>query len=127
MQVVDRANLPPGFCFICRSDPPIARSVDTLVQFNPSFDVDGKAVGPVTPYNGRIYICEHCVDTMAKKLGYNTKYNVEKEQANTAETKRQLDALRLRVLEIAEQLDDAVPDQAMAPRNSNKRHDRTQR
>ena len=64
MQVVRKASLAPGVCFICEQgweqtgDP--TRFVDTKYHWEP---------GGYTKLNGAKYLCEHCVREAARELG----------------------------------------------------------
>src|SRR3954464_13819070 len=78
MQIVDSAYHAPGVCFICEQRPVEGqRAVDTLCTFDP---------GIMTSLNGRKYICEGCVATVAKLFGFVTmgEHNAVTEKATEA-------------------------------------------
>lgn len=61
MQLSEGMPLGPSVCFICQSSPPESAIVDTLMTFHPPAP---------SPLDGRKYLCEHCVGTAARLLGW---------------------------------------------------------
>lgn len=59
----DGMPLGPSVCFVCESTPPESAIVDTLLTFHPPAP---------SPLDGRKYLCEHCVGTAAKILGWQS-------------------------------------------------------
>lgn len=69
MNVVSKATLPPGFCFICAQSWDVTGDPTRFVHTDFIFEPGG-----YTNHNGVKYICEHCVREAAKLLAIEDEF-----------------------------------------------------
>lgn len=99
MRIVDRMGLKPNKCAICRHG---SSAVDTTKNYPPT-------AGMLR--NGRIYICDNCVDVLARTKGYLAPAAVADLEAHIADLKERCvdveatNALAERIKELRESLE----------------------
>ena|SRR5581483_8665155 len=96
MQVVDKLAFAPSVCFLCETKPVEGvKAADTGRDFQP--------VG-ITPIDGRKYVCEECVNELAKLFGFEKGEAVELAKVELDHARQEISALKDRAKQIAEQI-----------------------
>lgn len=100
MQLTENRNLAaPSMCIICETVPDGDVVVDTRYTL---------VTGTFSPYEGHKFVCERCVDTMAKLFGFERGIEVEKAKVDKEFAERNFKRLVAKVKEFAEQIASAV-------------------
>lgn len=84
MNVVPKATLPPGFCFICSQSWDVSGDPTRFVHTDFIFEPGG-----YTNHNGVKYLCEHCVREAARLLAIEDEFVPAERVEGLAEAARQ--------------------------------------